>query len=291
MCEFEKNKRAIFLQEKFYLENKEFAETKLQKDIWSLTVPQWIVDDPDRKVRDYYMSKSWGQISEAMEYTQLLYSAGHPMSEVITATHDMLERFHKHFDIDFPEDKLQLWEADSYAYILWLLGLAVLSNHRESLERIPNWLSPDLDENGDRIKGGASLVDVPMKALLDLIGYSGKLQINPEPFFPKSVYTLIPEIINPTQETDNPVASSREKRSKLLQQYLRGWHKTNKNTYWYDYHEVRDGELFFGFWSFEAGMLSVLLRVHLDSKSFKEMSFYPQDYVQYALQHGFASLK
>ena len=291
MCEFEKSKRAIFLQEKFYLENKIFLEEGIQEDVLSIQPPQWILDDPHQGARRYHMGLSWVQISEAMEYTQLLYSAGHPMPEVITATHDMLERFHKHFDIDFPEDKLQLWEADSYAYILWLLGLAVLSNHRESLERIPNWLSPDLDENGDRIKGGASLVDVPMKALLDLIGYSGKLQINPEPFFPKSVYTLIPEIINPTQETDNPVASSREKRSKLLQQYLRGWYKTNKDTYWYNRHEKRDGENFFGYWSFEAGMLSVLLRIHLDSKSFKEMSFYPQDYVQYALQHGFASLK
>lgn len=291
MCEFEKNKRAIFLQEKFYLENKEFGEEKLQEDVLSISPPQWILDDPHQGARRYHRGLSWVQISEAMRYCQLLYSAGRPMPEVITATHDMLERFHKHFDIDFPEDKLQLWEADSYAYILWLLGLAVLSNHRESLERIPNWLAPALDTNGDWIKGGAPLVDAPMKALLDLIGYSGKLQINPEPFFPKSVYTLIPEIINPTQETDKPVAYFREKHSKLLQQYLRGWHKTNKNTYWYDYHEVRDGELFFGFWSFEAGMLSVLLRVHLDSKSFKEMSFYPQDYVQYALQHGFASLK
>lgn len=213
------------------------------------------------------------------------------MPEVITATHDMLERFHRHFDIDFPERKLQLWEADSYAYILWLLGLAVLSNHRKSLERIPNWLSPDLDGNGDRVKGGSPLVDAPMKALLDLIGYGGRLQINPEPFFPKSVYMLIPEIINPAQETDKPSVSSLEKRSKLLQQYLRGWYKTNKNTYWYDYHEARDGELFFGYWSFEAGMLSVLLNIYLDSKPFKEMGFYPQDYVQYALQNGFASLK
>ena len=287
MCEFEKNKRVIFLQKAFYLENKEFFEEDKQEDIFVVKMPEWMYEQGDTE-RDYHQGLSWSQISRNMRYCQLLYSAGRPMPEVITATHDMLERFHKHFDIDFPEDKLQLWEADSYAYILWLLGLAVLSNHRESLERIPNWLAPALDTNGDWIKGGAPLVDVPMKALLDLIGYSGKLQINPEPFFPKSVYTLIPEIINPTQETDKPVASSREKRSKLLQQYLRGWYKTNKDTYWYDTHEKK---IFFGYWSFEAGMLSVLLKVHLDSKSFKEMSFYPQDYVQYALQHGFASLK
>gem|GEM_PF-6517900 len=96
----------------------------------------------------------------------------------------------------FPEDKLQLWEADSYAYTLWLLGLAVLSNHKESLNRIPGWLSPDLDENGERILGGAPLVDAPMKALLDLVGYRGRIQVSPEPFFPKSVYMLIGKVHN-----------------------------------------------------------------------------------------------
>ncbi|WP_145989688.1 PoNe immunity protein domain-containing protein, partial [Neisseria sicca] len=121
MCEFEKKKRAIYLQEKFYIENKNFAETKIQEDVLSIQPPQWILDDPFQGARRYHRKLSWTQITEAMEYTQLLYSAGLPMPEVVSATHDMLERFHKHFDIDFPEDKLQLWEADSYAYILWLL--------------------------------------------------------------------------------------------------------------------------------------------------------------------------
>ena len=97
----------------------------------------------------------------------------------------MLERFHKHFDIDFPEDKLQLWEADSYAYTLWLLGLAVLSNHKESLNRIPGWLSPDLDENGERILGGAPLVDAPMRLcwIWSVIGVG--FRSVPNRFFPK----------------------------------------------------------------------------------------------------------
>ncbi|KPN73987.1 PoNe immunity protein domain-containing protein [Neisseria sp. 74A18] len=293
MCEFEKNKRAIFLQEKFYLENQEYAKNKLSKNIFDkkpLAEDGWDLNDPE-DVETYYRRMSWDQISEAMEYTQLLYSAGHPMPEVIAATHDMLERFHKHFGVDFPERKLQLWEPDTYAYILWLLGLAVLSNHKPSLERIPNWLAPDLDENGDWIKGGAPLVDEPLKALLDFIGYTGKVQVDAEPFFPKSVYMLIPEIINPTREQGQPSVSPTQRRTELMQQYLRGWYKTSKDTYWYDYHIVRDGELFFGYWSFEAGMLSVLLDLPYFSKPFKEMSFYPKDYVEYARTHGFATLK
>ena len=225
-----------------------------------------------------------------MEYTQLLYSAGCPMPEVVSATHDMLERFHQYFDIKFAKEKLQLWEADSYAYALWLLGLSVLSNHKESLNRIPGWLSPDLDENGERILGGAPLVDAPMKTLLDLVGYRGRIQVSPEPFFPKSVYMLIPDIIHPPKNPDNPFEPSGIPRGRLLREYLKGWYKSNKDTYWYDYHKVRDGELFFGYWAFETAIFTLLLHADMEGQPLKAMSFYPKDYIEYAREHGFAVL-
>ena len=290
MCEFEKNKRAIYLIERHFLHRKKFLEEDLQEDVFSIKTPQWILDDPDYGQKRYQRGLSWNQISTAMRYCQLLYSAGCPMPEVVSATHDMLERFHKHFDIDFPEDKLQLWEADSYAYTLWLLGLAVLSNHKESLNRIPGWLSPDLDENGERIFGGAPLVDAPMKVLLDLVGYRGRIQVSPEPFFPKSVYMLIPDIIHPPKNPDNSFESSEIIRGRLLREYLKGWYKTNKDTYWYDYHKVRDGELFFGYWAFEAAIFTLLLHTDMEGQPLKAMGFYPKDYIEYARKHGFAVL-
>lgn len=290
MCEFEKNKRAIYLTERHFLHRKKFLEEDLQEDVFSIKTPQWILDDPDYGQRCYQRGLSWNQISTAMRYCQLLYSAGCPMPKVVSATHDMLERFHKHFDIDFPEDKLQLWEADSYAYILWLLGLAVLSNHKESLNRIPGWLSPDLDENGERIFGGAPLVDAPMKVLLDLVGYRGRIQVSTEPFFPKSAYMLIPDIIHPPKNPDNPFEPSEILRGRLLRDYLKGWYKSNKDTYWYDYHKVRDGELFFGYWAFETAVFTLLLHADMEGQPLKAMSFYPKDYIEYARKHGFAVL-
>ena len=290
MCEFEKNKRAIYLTKRHFLHRKKFLEEDLQGDVFSINTPQWILDDSDYGQKRYQRGLSWNQISTAMRYCQLLYSAGCPMPEVVSATHDMLERFHKHFDIDFPEDKLQLWEADSYAYILWLLGLAVLSNHKESLNRIPGWLSPDLDENGERIFGGAPLVDAPMKILLDLVGYRGRIQVSPEPFFPKSVYMLIPDIIHPPKNPDNPFEPSGIPRGRLLLDYLKGWYKTNKDTYWYDYHKVRDGELFFSYWAFETAIFTLLLHADMEGQPLKAMGFYPKDYIEYARKHGFAVL-
>ena len=290
MCEFEKNKRAIYLTERHFLHRKKFLEEDLQEDVFSIKTPQWILDDPDYGQRRYQRGLSWNQISTAMRYCQLLYSAGLPMPEVVSATHDMLERFHKHFDIDFPEDKLQLWEADSYAYTLWLLGLAVLSNHKESLSCIPGWISPDLDENGKHILGGAPLVDAPMKILLDLVGYRGRIQVSPEPFFPKSVYMLIPDIIHLPKNPDNLFEPSEILRGRLLRDYLKGWYKSNKDTYWYDYHKVRDGELFFGYWAFETAVFTLLLHADLDGQPLKAMGFYPKDYIEYAREHGFSVL-
>ena len=290
MCEFEKNKRTIFLTERNFLHRKKFFEEDLQEDVFSIKTPQWILDDPDYGQRRYHRGLSWNQISTAMRYCQLLYSAGCPMPEVVSATHDMLERFHQYFDIEFAKEKLQLWEADSYAYTLWLLGLAVLSNHKESLNRIPGWLSPDLDENGERIFGGAPLVDAPMKVLLDLVGYRGRIQVSTEPFFPKSAYMLIPDIIHPPKNPDNPFEPSEILRGRLLRDYLKGWYKSNKDTYWYDYHKVRDGELFFGYWAFEAAIFTLLLHADLDGQPLKAMSFYPKDYIEYARKHGFAVL-
>ena len=290
MCEFEKNKRAIYLTERNFLHRKKFFEEDLQEDVFSIKTPQWILDDPDYGQRCYQRGLSWNQISTAMRYCQLLYSAGCPMPEVVSATHDMLERFHQYFDIKFAKEKLQLWEADSYAYALWLLGLAVLSNHKESLNRIPGWLSPDLDENGERILGGAPLVDAPMKALLDLVGYRGRVQVNPEPFFPKSVYMLIPDIIHPPKNPDNPFEPSGIPRGRLLWEYLKGWYKSNKDTYWYDYHKVRDGELFFGYWAFETAIFTLLLHADMEAQPLKAMGFYPKDYIEYAREHGFAIL-
>jgi len=274
MCEFEKNKRAIYLTERNFLHRKKFFEEDLQEDVFSIKTPQWILDDPDYGQRRYHRGLSWNQISTAMRYCQLLYSAGLPMPEVVSATHDMLERFHKHFDIDFPE----------------LLGLAVLSNHKESLNRIPGWLSPDLDENGERIFGGAPLVDAPMKVLMDLVGYRGRIQVSPEPFFPKSVYMLTPDIIHPPKNPDNPFEPSGIPRGRLLRDYLKGWYKTNKDTYWYDYHKVRDGELFFGYWAFETAIFTLLLHADMEGQPLKAMGFYPKDYIEYARKHGFAVL-
>lgn len=101
---------------------------------------------------------------------------------------------------------------------------------------------------------------------------------------------LIPDIIHPPKNPDNPFEPSGIPRGRLLRDYLKGWYKTNKDTYWYDYHKVRDGELFFGYWAFEAAIFTLLLHADMKGQPLKAMGFYPKDYIEYARKHGFAVL-
>lgn len=161
--------------------------------------------DPD-KLNTYYMRLSWSQTSEMLELCQLLYSAGEEMEVVVAETQQMLDRFHRHFDQDFFERKLFLRESDSYTYILWLLGLAILVNDKTNLMRIPHWIGEK--DWGDPIP----YVDPPMKSLLNFLGYQGVVTVSEQAFFPKSVYPKLAQIIS---------AQHSWQREELLQAYLK----------------------------------------------------------------------
>ncbi|MDG6894421.1 PoNe immunity protein domain-containing protein [Volucribacter amazonae] len=139
MSEFEIKKWAIFLKENHMQDYKTYLIKNKKKDVFSIIAPDYIKEDPDdpNRLNSYYRSLSWRQINSQMELCQLLYSAGENKDIVISETRQMLKRFHRHFDLEFPDDKLYLYEADSYAYILWLLGLAGLVNDQETLMHIP----------------------------------------------------------------------------------------------------------------------------------------------------------
>lgn len=72
MCEFEKNKRAIYLIERNFLHRKKFFEEDLQEDVFSIKTPQWILDDPDYGQRRY--GKQYGTMYYRM-HAEKVFSA------------------------------------------------------------------------------------------------------------------------------------------------------------------------------------------------------------------------
>lgn len=248
--------------------NKQFLLSTTQRKIFDIVAPDYIRNDPDPdKLNTYYMRLSWSQTSEMLELCQLLYSAGEEMEVVVAETQQMLDRFHRHFDQDFFERKLCLRESDSYTYILWLLGLAILVNDKTNLMRIPHWIGGK--DWGDPIP----YVDPPMKSLLNFLGYQGVVTVSEQAFFPKSVYPKLAQIIS---------AQHSWQREELLQAYLKDWYKTNRNTYWYNNHKNCDGRYFFGYWSFEAGALALLLDIDTQSSGIEQMPFFPKDFVNWS---------
>ena len=265
MSEFELIKRTPFLKETMFKEREWYSQKEISEDIYSLSYPEYFSTNQE-KINGFYKRLSWRQSSMNQEFVQLKYSAGINMNEVVAETKSMLSRFEKHFSQDFPKEKLYLWEADSYIYILWLLSLAVLSDSKEYLQIIPTWSGSE-DDSTD-----LPLVDKPMKAFLDLVGYQGQVQVADKAFFPKSVYPLISEMID----------AETHKKGELLKQYLKGWYKSNKDTYWYNYHKENDGKLFFGYWSFESAVLALLLNINVGIEEIDTISVFPKDYFYWA---------
>ena len=264
MSEFELRKRSPFIKENFYNENHEYYSESSINNFLHKKVPERLKNNI-QEVENFYKRWSWREVSNYQEYVQLQYSAGINMNEVVAETKSMLSRFEKHFSQDFPKEKLYLWEADSYIYILWLLSLAVLSDSKDYLQIIPTWIGSE-DDSTD-----LPLVDKPMKAFLDLVGYQGQVQVADKAFFPKSVYPLISEMID----------AETHKKGELLKQYLKGWYKSNKDTYWYDYHKKTE-IYFFGYWSFESAVLALLLNINVGIEEIDTMSVFPRDYFYWA---------
>ncbi|WP_273392930.1 PoNe immunity protein domain-containing protein [Actinobacillus porcinus] len=264
MSEFELRKRSPFIKENFYNENHEYYSESSINNFLYKKVPERLKNNI-QEVENFYKRWSWREVSNYQEYVQLQYSASINMNEVVAETKSMLSRFEKHFSQDFPKAKLYLWEADSYIYILWLLSLAVLSDSKDYLQIIPTWIGSE-DDNTD-----LPLVDKPMKAFLDLVGYQGQVQVTEKAFFSKSVYPLISEIID----------AETYKKGELLKQYLKGWYKSNKNTYWYNYHKETE-IYFFGYWSFESAVLALLLDINVGMEEIDTISVFPKDYFYWA---------
>ena len=66
--------------------------------------------------------------------------------------------------------------------------------------------------------------------------------------------------------------------------HLKGWYKNMmKDTAWGDWHEAGQENIYFGHWSLESGLITLLYG--LDDSSYREMMFYPKDLVDWAREN------
>ena len=216
--------------------------------------------NPDR---EHTQSLSWDRTYKYFECLILRYSAGEEVDSLRAPCKEMFEEFGRHKRM-FPEWNMKYWEPDAYQYLMWLLGLAYLFNLPEYVPQIATWYAHNTDEGGD---------DPLICALFTSLGCSAFNVPQNDMVFEKTYRPLL----NALQAG----AERKDEAQKHLKAYLKGWYKGMKDCYWYNRHKSKFAT-HFGYWSFEAGLVSVLL--DLDDSEFRDMLYYPKDLVDYARQ-------
>mgnify|MGYP003584420298 CR=1 FL=1 len=209
---------------------------------------------------DHRFQLSWGFASNRLELLMLQYSVGASVESMLESAKLTFAEFERHYTM-FPDEelKLKLWEANGYRYVMWLTGLAYLLGLKEYLPKIAQWISSNPDDGNDPL----------ISLLFNRLGVEG-LPTASELLHPKG-YTPLYELLTQTQD--------KTKQQTLMQTYIRGFYKNIMNqTVWKGWD--KEGWIYFGFWSFEAGMITHLL--NLDDSGYRDMTFYPKDLVEYA---------
>ena len=209
---------------------------------------------------DHRFQLSWGFASNRLELLMLQYSVGASVESMLESAKLTFAEFERHYTM-FPDEelKLKLWEANGYRYVMWLTGLAYLLGLKEYLPKIAQWISSNPDDGNDPL----------ISLLFNRLGVEG-LPTASELLHPKD-YTPLYDLLTQTQD--------KTKQQTLMQTYIRGFYKNIMNqTVWKGWD--KEGWIYFGFWSFEAGMITHLL--NLDDSGYRDMTFYPKDLVEYA---------
>ena len=61
--------------------------------------------------------------------------------------------------------------------------------------------------------------------------------------------------------------------------YLKSWYKNSKDAFWHDTHKITKGNIFFGYWAWEA---AALVKIYgLDDTELKDTEYYPYDAVHW----------
>lgn len=246
MTEFEQVKREPFLQEAAYLDSvafwKENYVERRAESILEVERPEYVNVE----------MLSWRWCFQSMELLIALYSGGKPVDSLEFYVDHLFYQFQRHKQA-YPGFSLKLWEPDAYQFTLWLLSFAVMFNKPGRITQVAGYLSEAPDDGED----------ILMRQLFSRVGVT----------VPGS--TLIHE--RPYHELLNALNTEKDEQQQAVRSYLKQWYRGMRNCYWHDRHKARSDAGFFGYWAFEAGLVTVLWGV--DDAPYRDLPFYPKDLV------------
>ncbi|GLT16557.1 hypothetical protein GCM10007938_03330 [Vibrio zhanjiangensis] len=247
------------------LERKEFEE---QYEFFTSESPLYGALKDKSKTELHRARISWSLTLDRFEYTLLVYSGGGSITRVIELSELALKELERHKN-DFPHKAYFFWEPDSFQFLLWCLSFVALTGKTKYLSTITRMYGTSPEVSGEAC----------MAQLFRLLNVHGIPDNTEEALvFPKS-YQHLYNVIK-----IGPLEPSKKEREESIKAYLRGWYKGMKDCYWYGRHK-RPVANFFGYWSLEAAMVTLLF--NLDDSSYNHLPYYPKDWVEEARKQGF----
>ncbi|WP_406819285.1 PoNe immunity protein domain-containing protein [Pseudomonas sp. KnCO4] len=249
MKKFDEIKREPLLQEAAFKDSlsfwKEFYFERQAESFLSIERPDYVNVE----------GLSWSWCFGSLQLLVGLYSGGEAIDSLRPYAEHMFSQFQRHKQA-YPDFSLKLWESDAYQFALWLLSLAVLLNMPGRIEQVAGYISDNAEDGQDLL----------LRQLFARVGIAlaGNDLINKRPY----------------AELLNAINAQGDEQQQALRSYLKQWYRGMRNCYWHDRHRRRSDAGFFGYWAFEAGMVTVLWDV--DDAPYRNLPYYPKDLVDYA---------
>ena len=261
ISEFAKQRRQIFLDMSYYLENYPSFEKSILKF-------QSTPAGTGRTQQECWLHSKMYVASDAWDRFNFGYTAGHP----ILALRDELETVIR--AIEVYTDALRDWhgnphyppfmldELDHYQQLMQLIGLCYLLHRQDLL--------PRLAALQDGYFAGE---DVLYEDFLTF-GLNNRFAAETLHFF--KAYTDLHDALYAEEE-------GKAQAEAHLLQYIKRWYKTSmKGLPWHNAHLEPNQAGYYGYWSFEAGAVAFLQS--LDDHALRDFPYYPMHMVDWARQ-------
>ncbi|WP_261803401.1 PoNi-like cognate immunity protein [Variovorax sp. PAMC26660] len=212
-------------------------------------------------------SFAWSVATSSLELLILRYTAGHPVDELVAELPAVIAAFDRYIPLDNPPPHeahtLTITQHEAYVYVLWLLSLCRLLGHDKLVPIIIGWL----DQQAEFNRGRDGLFESIVEKLTRVNVPAERVLLHPAAYKPLAKVTV----------------ASEEDRPARMQEFLDGWYKNMKECYWHDTHKDGEGSSYFGYWAFEAALVTVLW--DMDDSSYRDHLVYPKDLADWAREH------
>ncbi|MCF1443238.1 PoNe immunity protein domain-containing protein [Ralstonia nicotianae] len=213
-------------------------------------------------------SFAWSVASDSFERLILHYTAGKPVQDLKLELPSVIALFDAFVPVDKPRPNeayaLEITQLEAYVYVLWLLALCKLLGHDVLIPKIIEWI----DRNAERNRGRDGLFESVVQKLLVENKQPERVLLHPDAY----------------RSLARATVSAPEERPGLIEEFLDGWYRQMKPCYWHGTHTDKEGSSYFGYWAFEAALVTVLWDI--DDSSYRDHLVYPKDLVDWYRSHA-----